>query len=103
MILEINAESIRDIAAAVHAARRREPSIEILGAVERKVLAAIQQKNETLELEDQEAAALRNVLMQRAYDQRNTTEGTDYSDLADRIAQALEAEDVPLDVIGNGD
>jgi hypothetical protein len=99
MILEINAESSRDIAAAVHAARRREPSIEILGAVERKVLAAIQQRSDTLELEDQEAAALRNVLMQRAYDQRNTTEATDYADLAERIATALEIEEPPLDVI----
>ena len=101
MILEVNKESIRDIAAAVHAARRREPGIEILSAVERKVLGAIQQRSETLELEDQEAAALRNVLMQRAYDQRNTTEGTDYSDLADRIAQALEIEEPPLDVIAD--
>ena len=101
MILEVNAESIRDIAAAVHAARRREPGIEILSAVERKVLGAIQQRNETLELEDQEAAALRNVLMQRAYDQRNTTEGTDYADLADRIAQALDLEEPPLDVIAD--
>jgi hypothetical protein len=99
MILEINQESIRDIAAAVNAARRREPGIEILGAVERKVLAAIQGKTVSLELEDQEAAALRNVLMQRAYDQRNTTEGTDYADLADRIAQALDSEAPPLDVI----
>jgi hypothetical protein len=92
MILEVTAESIRDIAAAVHAARKREPEIEILAALERKVLAGIQQKNETLELESQEAQALRNVLMQRAYDQRRTTEGTDYADLAERIGRALDSE-----------
>ena len=92
MILEVTAESIRDIAAAVHAARKREPEIDILSALERKVLSAIQQKSETLELESQEAQSLRNVLLQRAYDQRRTTEGTDYSDLAERIANALDAE-----------
>lgn len=98
MILEISSESIRDIAAAVHAARKREPDIEILAAVERKVLSAIQQRSETLELEDQEAASLRNVLMQRAYDQRNTQEADDYSGLAERISNALESEDPPLEV-----
>lgn len=92
MILEVSAESIRDIAAAVHAARKREPDIEILSAVERKVLGAIQKRNETLELEAQEAQALRNVLLRRAYDQRRTSEGTDYADLADRIGNALDAE-----------
>ena len=92
MILEVTPDSIRDVAAAVHAARKREPDIEILAALERKVLVAIQQKHETLELESQEAQALRNVLMQRAYDQRRTTEGTDYADLAERIGNALDAE-----------
>jgi hypothetical protein len=92
MILEVTPDSSRDVAAAVHAARKREPEIEILAALERKVLVAIQQKQETLELESQEAQALRNVLMQRAYDQRRTTEGTDYADLAERIGNALDAE-----------
>jgi hypothetical protein len=93
MILEVTAESIRDIAAAVHAARKRSPEIDLLAEVEKKVLAAIQQKSTTLVLEVQEAQSLRNVLLQRAYDQRRTTEGTDYSDLADRIGKALDAED----------
>jgi hypothetical protein len=92
MILEISTESIRDIAAAVNAARKREPDIEIIAALERKVLVAIQQKSQMIELETQEAQSLRNVLMQRAYDQRRTTEATDYSDLADRISNALESE-----------
>ena len=93
MILEVTSESIRDIAAAVHAARKRAPDTEILAAVEKKVLAGIQQKTTTLVLESQEAQALRNVLLQRAYDQRRTTEGTDYSDLAERIGNALDTED----------
>ena len=93
MILEVTSESIRDIAAAVHAARKREPDIAILADVERKVMGAIQQRSGTLDLEKQEAQALRNVLLQRAYDQRRTTEGTDYSDLAERIDNALESED----------
>ena len=92
MILEVTSESIRDVAAAVHAARKREPDIEILAALERKVLVAIQQKERSLELETQEAQALRNILMQRAYDQRRTSEGTDYSDLAERINNALDSE-----------
>lgn len=92
MILEVTGESIRDIAAAVHAARKKEPAIDILAALERKVMGTIQQRGETLELESQEAQALRNVLMQRAYDQRRTTEGTDYADLAERIGNALDAE-----------
>lgn len=90
MILEINPEAIRDIAAAVHAARKREPSIEILGTLERKVLDAIQRRSTTLELEDQQAQSLRNVLMQRAYDQRRTTEGADYQEIAERILRALD-------------
>jgi hypothetical protein len=93
MILEVTSESIRDIAAAVHAARKREPDIELLAAVERKVMTAIQSKSVMLELDAHEAASLRNVLLQRAYDQRRTPEGTDYSDLADRIGKALDAED----------
>lgn len=96
MILEINPEAIRDIAAAVHAARRREPDIEIIAAVEHKVMEAIQRRSNTLELEDQEAKSLRNVLLQRAYDQRRTPEGTDYQELSERIAIALEIEEPPL-------
>lgn len=96
MILEINAEAIRDIAAAVNAARKRDSSIEVLRDVERKVLTAIREKSPSLELGDQEAAALRNILMQRAYDQRNTTEGTDYADLAERIARDLDSEEPPM-------
>jgi hypothetical protein len=99
MLLEITSESIRDIAAAVNAARKREPEIEILASLERKVMAAIQQKSQTIELETQEAQSLRNVLMHRAYDQRRTTEGADYSDLAERIDHALESEGqlIPLE------
>lgn len=93
MILEVTSESIRDIAAAIHAARKREPDIAILADVERKVMGAIQQRSGTLALEKQEAQALRNVLLQRAYDQRRTQEGTDYSDLAERIDNALESEE----------
>lgn len=98
MILEVSSEAIRDIAAAVHAARKREPSIAILGAVERKVLEAIQRRSYTLELEDQEAMSLRNVLLQRAYDQRRTTEASDYQELAERIGNALETEEPPLEI-----
>jgi hypothetical protein len=93
MILEVTPESIRDIAAAVHAARKRDAEADILAALERKVMQTIQQKTATLSLETNEAQALRNVLLQRAYDQRRTTEGTDYSDLAERIANALDSED----------
>ncbi len=93
MILEVTSESIRDIAAAVHAARKREPEIDLLAAVERMVMGAIKDKSETLELSSQEAASLRNVLLQRAYDQRRNAEGTDYSDLAERIGNALDTED----------
>ena len=42
MILEVDTSAIRDIAAALNAARKREPSIEILAQLERKVLHAIQ-------------------------------------------------------------
>lgn len=93
MILEVTPESIRDIAAAVHAARKRDADADILAGLERKVLQGIQQKTATLTLETDEAQALRNVLLQRAYDQRRTTEATDYSDLAERIANALDSED----------
>ena len=96
MILEINAEAIRDIAAAVNAARKRDPSIEVLREVEKKVLTAIRDKSSSLEVGDQEAAALRNILMQRAYDQRNTSEATDYADLAERIARYLDSEEPPM-------
>jgi hypothetical protein len=103
MILEVDAEAVRDIAAAVHAARKIEPNIEILSAVERKVMTAIRERSEILELEDQEAQALRNVLLRRAYEQRNTTEGTDYSDLAERIGNALESEEPPLQTTEAGE
>ena len=103
MILEVDTEAIRDIAAAVHAARRIEPDIEILVAVERKVMLAIRERSEILELGDQEAQALRNVLMRRAYEQRNTSEGTDYSDLADRIGRALETDEPPLQTTEAGE
>jgi hypothetical protein len=96
MILEVDTGAIRDIAAALNAARKREPSIEILGTLERKVLHAIQQKSNSLELERDEAQALRNVLQRRAYDQRNTSEGMDYADLAERISRDLDVEEPPL-------
>jgi hypothetical protein len=41
--------------------------------------------------------------MRRAYEQRNTIEGTDYSDLADRIAGALETEEPPLQTTEAGE
>ena len=93
MILEVTSESIRDIAAAVHSARKKEPDLEILGRLEKKVLGTIQQRSETIELGSDEAASLRNVLLRRAYEQRSTTEATDYADLAERISNAIEAEE----------
>jgi len=96
MILEVDTGAIRDIAAALNAARKRDPSIEILATLERKVLHEIQRKSNSLELEQHEAQALRNVLQRRAYDQRNTSEGTDYADLAERISRDLDAEEPPL-------
>jgi hypothetical protein len=96
VILEVDPGTVRDLAAALNAARKREPSIEMLGVLERKVLHAIQQRSTSLELEQQEAQALRNVLQRRAYDQRNTSEGTDYADLAERISRDLDAEEPPL-------
>jgi hypothetical protein len=96
VILEVDPGAVRDLAAALNAARKREPSIAILAALERKVLRAIQQRSTSLELEQDEAQALRNVLQRRAYDQRNTPEGTDYMDLAERISRDLEADEPPL-------
>jgi len=96
VILEVDPGTVRDLAAALNAARKREPSIEILAKLERKVLQAIQQKSNSVELEQDEAQALRNVLQRRAYDQRNTPEGTDYADLAERISRDLEADEPPL-------
>ena len=90
MILEVSSENLRDIAAAVHAARKRAPEIEILGELERVVLTAIQRKEVHLSVTDDQARSLRNVLLQRAYDQRNTSEGMDYSDLAERIDRDLD-------------
>jgi hypothetical protein len=103
MILEVDTGAIRDIAAALNAARKREPSIEILAALERKVLHAIQQRSVSLELTDDEARALRNVLQRRAYDQRNTTEATDYMDLAERISNDLDTDEPPLITTEAGD
>lgn len=96
MILEVTQEDLRDIAAAVHAARKREPSADVMAAVERKVFTAIRSHQETLELAHDEAQALRNVLLMRAYDQRRTPEGLDYTELADRIGRDLDTEAPPL-------
>jgi hypothetical protein len=41
--------------------------------------------------------------MRRAYEQRNTVEGGDYSDLADRIGLALEADEPPLQTTEAGE
>jgi hypothetical protein len=98
MILEVSSESIRDIAAAINAARKREPDLDILSQLERKVLGAIRDRTTTLELDEDQARSLRNVLLHRAYDQRRTSEGTDYSDLAERILRALETSDPPMTV-----
>jgi len=96
MILEVSPEDIRDIAAAVHSARKREPSVDVMAEVERVVLNAIRTREGMLELTDQQAQALRNVLLMRAYDQRNTSEGVDYADLAERIGRDLDTEAPPL-------
>lgn len=96
MILEVSSENLRDIAAAVHSARKKEPGVHVMADVERKVLTAIQRREPMLELDDQEAQALRNVLLMRAYDQRNTSEGLDYADLAERIERDLDAEAPPI-------
>lgn len=97
MILEVTQENLRDIAAALNAAKKREPSATILGEVEQKVLGAIVRREEAIELGDQQAQALRNALLRRAYDQRDNSEGFDYSDLADRIGRALDDQAVPLE------
>lgn len=96
MILEVTTESIRDVAAAVHSAKKREPGVEMLRTLERKVMEAIQTRQQALDLEPHEAQALRNVLLYRAWDQRNTGEGQDYADLAERIRRDLEIEAPPL-------
>ncbi|HVE91057.1 MAG TPA: hypothetical protein VNE62_01975 [Actinomycetota bacterium] len=99
MILEVNPESLRDIAAAINAARKREPDAEVLAEVERSVLIAIKNREGTLVLEPLQANALRNSLLQRAYDQRNTSEAMDYSDLAERIERALDDAALPVDEV----
>lgn len=96
MILEVSSENLRDLAAAVHSARKREPSITVMAEIERKVLGAIRRRETMIELSEQEAHGLRNALMMRAYDQRNTSEGLDYSDLAERIGRDLETEAPPV-------
>ena len=97
MILEVTPENLRDIAAAVSAARKRAPGTAVLDAVEARVLGALRRGEDALELADEQAQALRNALLLRAWDQRDNTEGYDYSDLADRIRQALEDLGVRLD------
>lgn len=101
MILEVSAEDLRDIAAAVHAARKREPAEEVIAGLERKVFAAIRANQPSLELGPQEAQALRNVLLMRAHAQRSSSEALDYSDLADRIGRDLDTEDPPLAEVDN--
>lgn len=96
MILEVTGASIRDVAAAIHSAKKREPKVEMLRTLERKVLTAIQERQDVLQLEPEEANALRNVLLYRAWDQRNTSEGEDYADLAERIRRNLEVDIPPL-------
>lgn len=95
MILEVNPESLRDIAAAIHAAHKKAPDVEVLVELERVVLGAIQQKSGCLAIEQDQAQALREALLQRAWDQRRTTEGEDYSTLADRIEAALDETGMP--------
>lgn len=97
MIFEMTQENLRDIAAAVSAARKREPDTSVLAALEAKVLGAIRRREDTIELDDEQAAVLRNALMARAWNQRHNQEGYDYSDLADRIARALDDQAVALD------
>jgi hypothetical protein len=96
MIFEVSQENLRDIAAAVNAARKREPAVAVLSTLEAKVLGALSRRQDFLELDNVEAQALRNALLQRAYDQRDNSEGYDYSDLADRIARALDDQAVEL-------
>jgi len=103
MILEVNAEEIRDVAAAINTARKREPGLQILADIEHLVLAAIRARQSSLELETEQAQALRNVLLMRAHDQRNTTEGVDYADLAERISRDLDTEAPEIEIIQNRD
>ena len=103
MILDVDPENLRDIAAAVHAAHKREPGSIVLGSLERIVLGALQSKERVLELDDEHAEALRAALMKRAWDQRNTSEGFDYADLAERIEGALDKGSLPReDVLDEG-
>lgn len=97
VILEVTTENLRDIAAALHAARKREPGALILEQLESRVLRGLSTNLDALELDAQQAQALRNALLQRAWDQRSTSEGYDYSDLADRIGRALSDELPPLE------
>lgn len=99
MILEVNGESLRDIAAAVAAALKRPGAPDLLETVEHKVLKAIRSREDALELEAEEARALHEALIKRAWDQRRNTEGEDYADLAERIARALNDPVPPLEVI----
>ncbi|HVL80167.1 MAG TPA: hypothetical protein VM840_01070 [Actinomycetota bacterium] len=103
MILDVNPENLRDIAAAVHAAHKREPGSQVLSSLERIVLSALHGKERILELDREQAEALRGALLKRAWDQRNTSEGFDYADLADRIDGALDAKALPReDVLDEG-
>jgi hypothetical protein len=97
MIFEVSTENLRDIAAAINAARKREPAVAVLGAIEARVLAALSRRDDAIELDGTEAEALRNALLQRAYDQRDNSEAYDYADLADRIERALQDAAVELD------
>ena len=103
MILEVDPENLRDIAAAVHAAHKREPGSGVFASVERLVLQALQERERFLVLEPAQAEALKQALLKRAWDQRNTSEGFDYADLADRIDGALDEQALPReDVLDEG-
>lgn len=97
MILEVNPENLRDIAAAVHAAHKREPDSEVLASVEKIVLHSLTTKERFLELDPDQATALKDALLRRAWAQRSTSEGFDYADLADRIDGALNEGSMPVD------
>lgn len=99
MILEVNPESLRDIAAAVHAAIKREPEAVELVEVEKLVLSGIRSGERYLQLESAQASVLRDALLKRAWDQRNTGEGFDYADLAERIEGALDDQSLPADEV----
>jgi hypothetical protein len=98
MIFEASQENLRDIAAAVSAAIKREPSVSVLSRIETKVLSAIRRREDALELDAEEAQSMRNALMRRAYDQRDNSEGYDYSDLADRLGRALDEQAIDLEM-----